>query len=257
MVSKKLITAIDLGGTNTRLAIFNNEAKILDHEVFDTPKEPEVLVEKIYSELKYNTEISAITVAAPGFWDKDCILQQSINLKPYIGYPIWSQLAEKLKLPIYLKTDVELACLGEAIYGRNNQYSNLLYLNLGTGFSGAMYKDSKLFSTDYSPTIRLDFLIQPTQAKCEGKFVSNLEFAPSDLLSSTIINLALILSPQIIVLGGGKVEAKWKELIKPAIENSLIYLQEVMVYPIKIEKSKLEFPALYGAYNIVQTDYIE
>lgn len=257
MVTKKLVAAIDLGGTNTRIAIFNHEAKILDQEVFNTPKEPEILVEKIYSELKDNTEISAISVAAPGFWDKDCILQQSINLKSYIGYPIWSKLAEKLKLPIYLKTDVELACLGEAIYGHNNQYSNLLYLNIGTGFSGALYKDDKLFSTNYSPTIRLDFLIQPTQAKYQGNLVSNLEFVPSDLLSSTIINLALILSPQIIILGGGKVEAQWNELLEPAIKNSLAYLKKVLVYPIKIEKSRLEFPALYGGYNIVQKDYIE
>jgi predicted NBD/HSP70 family sugar kinase len=255
LVAKKLITAIDLGGTNTRIAIFNQQARILDQEIFDTPKDPEILVEKIYEELKSHSDISAIGVAAAGFWDKNCILQQSINLKAYIGYPIWSILAERLKLPIYLKTDVELACIGEAIYGQDNQYTNLLYLNIGTGFSGALYKDCKLFSTDYSPTLRLDFMIQPTKTQYQDKIITNIEFTSIDILSTTIVNLALILSPQIIIIGGGKAEAKWDELVEPAISNSINYLNEVLVYKIKMEKSKLQFPALYGAYKIVQKDY--
>jgi predicted NBD/HSP70 family sugar kinase len=72
------------------------------------------------------------------------------------------------------------------------------------------------------------------------------------ILSSTITNLACILAPQIICFGGGKIEKNWDEIIAPAINNAQAYLSKVLTYPIKIEKAKLEYPTLYGAYQLAQ-----
>lgn len=249
---KSRIAAIDLGGTNTRLAIFDSLAEIQSLETFNTPQKPQELIEELYKRIARDPAISSISVGAAGFWDKDCVLRQSINLPQYIGFPIWEDLSKKLQLPVYLKSDVELAALGEAVYGQANLVSNLLYINLGTGFAAGLYKDGQIFSTKYSPTLRLDFLIHPTQAIHEGKLLRDIEFQASDLLSTTVVNLALILSPQKIVIGGGKVKDKWDSLIKPSMDNSLNYLKQVLVYDISIEKAKLDLPTLYGAYEIAR-----
>ena len=249
---KDRIAAIDLGGTNTRIAIFDSLAEVHSLEIFNTPEKPQDLLNLLYEKVSKDPSINAISVGAAGFWDDQCILRQSINLPEYIGFPIWEDLSNKLQMPVYLKSDVELAALGETVYGQGNLVSNLLYINLGTGFAAGLCKDGQIFSTKYSPTLRLDFLIHPTQALHNGKLLQDIEFQASDLLSSTVANLALILSPQKIVIGGGKVKDKWESLIKPAMDNSLNYLKQVLVYDISIEKAKLELPTLYGAYEIAR-----
>lgn len=256
MSIKNRIAAIDLGGTSTRIAIFDNLAEIHSIQIINTPENPKDLEDELFEKIHTDPSIEKVSIGAAGFWDNKCILRQSINLPDYIGYPIWSNLSKRLEMPIYLKSDVELAALGEAIYGQANLYNNLLYINIGTGFSAALYKDGKIFSTDYSPTLRLDFLIQPTQVIHNGKLVQDIEFQASDLLSSTVVNLALILSPQKILIGGGKTKEKWDELIKPALDNSLKYLKQVLVYDISIEKAKLDLPTLYGAFELARNSAI-
>lgn len=240
-----MILAIDLGGTYCRMAVFNN-GNIVNQKKIESPASPQELVELVVNFSKENYPIERIGVGAPGFWDNDCVLRQSINLPNYIGYPIWSEISSRLKIPCYLKTDVELAAMGEAIFGQNNQYQNLLYINIGTGLGAALYKDGQIFSTEYSPTLRLEFMVYP--------LIENQEYDEKlksiAILSSTITNLACILAPQIICFGGGKIEKNWDEIIAPAINNSLDYLSKVLTYPIKIEKAKLEYPTLYGAYQL-------
>jgi predicted NBD/HSP70 family sugar kinase len=240
-----MILAIDLGGTYCRFAIFNN-GNIVKQKKIESPSSPQELVELVINYAKENYPISQIGVGAPGFWDNECVLRQSINLQNYIGYPIWSEVSNRLKIPCFLKTDVELAAMGEAIYGQNNEYQNLLYINIGTGLGAALYKDGEIFSTNYSPTLRLEFMVYPL-IENQGQDEKLKSIA---ILSSTITNLACILAPQKICFGGGKIEKNWDEIIAPAIQNAQEYLSKVLTYPIKIEKGKLEYPTLYGAYEL-------
>jgi predicted NBD/HSP70 family sugar kinase len=240
-----MILAIDLGGTYCRMAVFDNE-KILTQKKVESPESPQELVELIINYAKENYPITKIGVGAPGFWDNECILRQSLNLPKYIGYPIWSEVSSRLKIPCYLKTDVELAAMGETVYGQHNQYKNLLYINIGTGLGAALYKDGQIFSTDYSPTLRLEFMVYPLiESQAHDEKLKSIA-----ILSSTITNLACILAPEIICFGGGKIEKNWDEIIAPSIKNAEEYLSKVLTYPIKIEKGKLEYPTLYGAYEL-------
>jgi predicted NBD/HSP70 family sugar kinase len=227
------------------MAVFNN-GNIVNQTKIESPARPQELVELIVNFSKKNYPIERIGVGAPGFWDNDCVLRQSINLPNYIGYPIWSEISSRLKIPCYLKTDVELAAMGEAIFGQNNQYQNLLYINIGTGLGAALYKDGQIFSTEYSPTLRLEFMVYPLIENQEH----DEKLKSIAILSSTITNLACILAPQIICFGGGKIEKNWDEIIAPAINNAQDYLSKVLTYPIKIERAKLEYPTLYGAYQL-------
>ena len=154
MVNRRALT-IDLGGTNTRLGLFQNSnlEKLI---VYDTPKTPEQFIERLETELA-NENISSIAVGAAGYWDKNQILKQSINLPLYVNYPLWVKISELIAKPVLLRTDVELAAMGEAIYGLKNQFTNVLYINIGTGFSAGLYKDGEIFSTEYSPALRLSF----------------------------------------------------------------------------------------------------
>ena len=262
MNSEKLESvAIDFGATNTRIAQFK-EDRITKLIEFATPDNPKDFVAEFSQKIQAInlSSVLAIGVGACGYWDETCILRQSLNLENYVNYPLWTEISEIVKLPTLLKSDVELAALGEAVYGQEKNFESLLYINMGTGFSGALYKDGDIFTTSYSPTLRLDYLVQPESFSSANTSENDLELDPEDkkekcitLLSSTLINLSFILSPQIISIGGGKVtDDRWINIIKPAIDKAMEYLQENLTYDIQIKKSQVKYPSIYGAHELVK-----
>ncbi len=266
-MSKEIIVAVDLGGTKTAIACFA-DSQMLGTSSFSTPqlaKDFEILLESelrvLLTRLELNLEdIVSIGVGAAGYWDSSCILKQSINLPKYVGQPIWTNISATLDKPVFLKTDVELAALGEAIYGQENHYSSVLYLNLGTGIGAALFKDGEIYSTDYSPALRLEYMVQPdfsaTALSSRANNDTNKRQETIAALSTTLVNLACILVPQLIVLGGGKTKTEnWDLVVRPAIDKASEYLEQHMVYPIKISKAKLENPTLYGGYLLALNSY--
>lgn len=233
------LLAIDLGGTKIEIAVLNENSKILYSKYLATPDCPKAffdLLEPYAVDLKNNYKLERAVAAVPGIWDSEKVLKQSINLPKYINYPVWNKLERNLGLDITLAYDIELAALGEAVYGAGKGFNSMLYLNLGTGFSGALYKDGALFKTNYSPTLRLDFLQY-----------SNSKLSLWDKLALNLVNLSLILSPEIIVLGGGKAINNWEEYVLPAINKAQGYLKDKLCYKLEIKKKLLDNPALFGA----------
>jgi predicted NBD/HSP70 family sugar kinase len=254
--------AIDLGGTSCDIAHFAND-RIDKIQNFPTPENPADYLMILESKLQGLNlgDIAAIGVGAPGFWDDNCVLKQSLNLPQYVGFPIWSRLSSALNIPVLLKADVELAVMGEAVYGLHDQFESVLYINMGTGFGAGLYKNSEVFTTSYSPVLRLDFMVHPEFISSgnfpnreKSKQEKNLESIAA--LSSTLINLACIVSPQVISIGGGKThEANWQSVIQPAVDKALRYLDQVLTYKIQIFKSRLENPVLYGAHELVKRSF--
>ncbi len=262
-MSNQLILAVDLGGTKTAVGCFR-DAELIGTSSFTTPKLPkdfEILLESeirvLLTRLDLNLEdIAAIGVGAAGYWDANCLLQQSINLPKYVREPIWTNISAALDKPVYLKSDVDLAVLGEAVCGQENKYKSVLYINLGTGIGAGLFKDGEIYSTDYSPALRLEYMVQAdfsasTLSSRADQSNSQEQKRKENIaaLSTTLVNLACIMVPQLIVLGGGKTKGEnWDLVVRPAIDKALEYLEAYMVYPIKITKTKLENPTLYGAY---------
>jgi len=252
VIKKQYVLAIDLGGTFLRLAWFNN-GLLEDQEIFEAPKSATDFVKLIMA--KHRNPI-AIGAAVPGFWDEQKILRQSINLPQLVGQPVWGVLEKQLNIPVFIRSDVELAAWGQAVHGYQNKYSNLLFINLGTGLGAGLFKDGKPLTTKYSPTLRLDYIIHPQRAMPIGRkeFVE-VEYDSIDLFTTTLINLSFILSPQIIVFGGGKTASHWNTLIEPALNNAKPYLEQNLSYKIEFAKANLEYPGLYGAYELVLNCY--
>ncbi len=263
-MNKTSFLAIDLGGTKTAIAIFK-DGLLLGSSQFHTPlssrdfeliaqSEIHLLLTRLDLDL---SNLVAIGVAAAGYWEyqgqpSHYLLKQSIHLSKYIDEDLWGRLSASLSIPVYLASDVELAALGEALYGHN--YDPLLYINLGTGFSAGLFREAQIFTNSYSPNLRLEYLLdsqlQPNLLSSRSSTqASRQELTKS--LASILINLACILSPKAIVLGGGKTQGEnWDLMIKPAIDKALDYLDEHLSYSIKIMRSKLENPSLYGAYQL-------
>lgn len=256
------IIAIDLGGTKTDIAIFSagagadiSSARALKSKRIETAKNSKEAEEKILLTIRElikdssssPDEFLGIGVAAAGYWDKNYLLKQSFHLPEYIDYPIWDNISKALALPLSLATDVEAAAMGEAVYGLANKFDSVLYINLGTGLGAGLYKDGKIFSTSYSPTLRLEMMVEPEFEAAPKKVQAKAQ------LATTLINLACLLSPQVIAIGGGKAnQENWGKLIQPAIDKAMDYLDDNLCYKIQIQRTKLENPSLNGAYELAK-----
>lgn len=232
---------IDLGGTSTRLALSSDLDKL---SIIETSTKPRELIEAIKT-IVQGWDFKEIKVAAAGQWNQDQILVQSHNLANYIGYPIWQELSKELNSRFELHDDMFYSAIGEAVIGQKNQYQNLLYLNLGTGIGASFYDGSQVMSRNYSPCLRLDLKPHP-----KGIFYSKSITADNRssiaALQDDLIYLALIISPEIICIGGGKAKQHWTSIVEPAIKASIEYLNQNLCYKIKIEQAKLEYPAMQG-----------
>jgi predicted NBD/HSP70 family sugar kinase len=275
---------IDIGGTKTNICLAKEDShkniELVSSEIISTTSNPEHIIQKILSICQNSKiKIENASLSLPGKWSKEGVLEESINLKEWIGYPFIESLKQELGIEnIIWESDVICGGLGE--YNeiakiREEKDFSLLYLNLGTGFGASFIKNGKPFKSNKGLTLRMhkmvlpygdeiyssvDFLsgnsiTQDTPYKStEELFVDykNGNIEAIDLISKAqtqlaawLINLNYLLSPDLIVLNGG-LTYDFEVICEEAIDLA----NEDLENQIKIIPSQLkEMATIYGAFT--------
>lgn len=146
----KKVLAFDCGGTNTRLALVNENYEF--EKVLVTPTiidDEKAWVKNIVSMVeKFPLEnVVAISLGVPGVCDREngIILEMS-NIHIF-NIKIRQILKEKFNLPVFIRNDAEVACLGEAHLGAGKDFSRVFFITISTGLGGALCVDG--FNQDY------------------------------------------------------------------------------------------------------------
>ena len=145
----KYAVAIDIGGTNTRVALVNEKLEITDRQQFSTNLEnPEETLGKIAEVIKgYDHAIVGVGMSCPGPLD---LVNGRIITPPNLRGD-WHHLAvaEKLKnmidIPVYLNNDGNLAALAESVAGEGKDYRFVQFLTISTGIGSGFVIDKKIF----------------------------------------------------------------------------------------------------------------
>ena len=121
----KYAVAIDIGGTNTRVALIDEELNIVSREQFSTDnKEPEITLNKISDIVKaFDKDITGIGMSCPGPLDLingKVLTPPNLNGK-WHNLEISKVLSEKTGKPVYLDNDANLAGLAEAVVGEGKR----------------------------------------------------------------------------------------------------------------------------------------
>ena len=148
----KTYVAVDLGGTNIRAAIVDEEGKILEIKKDKTEaslgKEHVMAkMEELIASLGGLNEVLGIGLGIPG--PTDTISGKIIlsnNLPDLIGYPIADRIRKRFNKPTFMANDVKVAGIAEALLGEGRGSNNLYYLTISTGVAGAMILDGKVLS---------------------------------------------------------------------------------------------------------------
>ena len=153
-MSKEIVLACDLGGTNIRIAAVNAEGEILYRLKAETPKteQSEEIIKAITEAAEScrrqagdSGRIKAFAAAVPATINVEKgVILKAPNVPALDDFPFAETVSGKLNLPVILENDANAAALGEQSFGAAHGFQNAIAVTLGTGVGGGIIIDGRV-----------------------------------------------------------------------------------------------------------------
>ena len=168
----KYAVAIDVGGTNTRVALVNERLEITDRQQFSTnPENPGETLSKISEVIRdYGEKIVGVGMSCPGPLD---LIHGQILTPPNL-HGDWQHLfvARELStltgLPVYLNNDGNLAALAEAVAGEGKDYRYVQFLTVSTGIGSGFVIDRQIYQGAHGWANEVENTVMWEGGSCHG-----------------------------------------------------------------------------------------
>jgi len=271
MAENKVI-AIDLGGTNLRIALVKGK-KIYNYTKVSTPKNKKDLLNILIKLIsKFNDKnVKGIGIASPGPL-KDGVILNTPNL-PIKNFNLKKFLEKKFNKKVFIENDANCVALSESRYGCKKK--NFFILTLGTGIGGGIIINGKIFNGNgnagelghiildrdksfedlwkehrlkskkqFGKTLHVHELLNMKDKKAKNIIEETTKY-----LGQGIASLISVFDPEIVILMGGIRECGDKLLnkIKKQVYNHTIITEKTPV-----QWSKLAHPGILGASLLVK-----
>lgn len=148
----KTYIGVDLGGTNVRAAIVDEDGKVLIQKKSPSyaqegkEKVMDTIINLIKSLPDYES-CSGIGVGVPGPCDeKTGSMVLATNLPGFEGYSIANKLEETFNMPSFIDNDANVAALAEALVGAGKGKKVVYYVTLSTGIGGGLVINGECIS---------------------------------------------------------------------------------------------------------------
>ena len=135
------VLAFDIGGTNMRLALVNENFEIEKCVIKPTPvNDKEAFLKQalsIVDEFPLDNVI-AMGAGVPGVVDPKT---GKIIILPNVGISdieFGKIIKEKYNLDSYLRNDAQMACIAEAALGRGKEFERVFFVTISTGLGGSL-----------------------------------------------------------------------------------------------------------------------
>ncbi len=152
---KKIALALDLGGTNIRLAAIGEDGTVYSRSRSATPKQStsgEIvdIIVSLADQCRHNVPVDstvfAIAAAVPATIDMAAgVLTKLPNLRALEGVCLRDVLSERLGLPAILENDANAAAYGENWLGASRGVDDSICITLGTGVGGGLILNGRPF----------------------------------------------------------------------------------------------------------------
>lgn len=177
---KAIAIGFDLGGTNLRVGIVDQEGSIIKSIKGPTMAKEgkdkvinrivDLLREAIEISNELSLDVKGICIGAPGFLD---IRRGIIRLSPNL--PGWKDVALKEEIekgadfpPILLQNDANGFTYGEWWRGAGRGYSSIVGITLGTGVGGGLILDKKIWLGEEGAAGEIGHMVvEPSGLKCQ------------------------------------------------------------------------------------------
>lgn len=145
----KYSVAIDIGGTNTRVALADEELNIIERKQFATDSEnPDVTLGKISEVIKsFDCDIVGAGMSCPGPLD---LINGKILTPPNLkgqwhNLKVAEELSKLINKPVYLENDANLAGLAEAVVGEGKDYNYVQFFTVSTGLGAGFVINKEIY----------------------------------------------------------------------------------------------------------------
>lgn len=145
----KYSVAIDIGGTNTRVALADEELNIIERKQFATDSEnPDVTLGKIAEVIKsFDCDIVGAGMSCPGPLD---LINGKILTPPNLkgqwhNLKVAEELSKLINKPVYLENDANLAGLAEAVVGEGKDYNYVQFFTVSTGLGAGFVINREIY----------------------------------------------------------------------------------------------------------------
>ena len=236
------IGALEAGGTKMVMGVFDEEGHLLNSTKIPTRAPADTMPEIIAYFQEQNIEKLGVGTFGPVDLNKLSPTYGYITSTPKLdwkNYPMLPELAEVLKVPCAIDTDVNAAALAECRLGAARGCGNAVYVTVGTGVGAGICVDGKPVHGLMHPEVGhmllrpnpLDPLPRgvcpyhegcleglaagPSLAKRAGTEAKNLPdddpifTLETDYLAQMCVNLIMVVSPEKIIIGGGVLEREY------------------------------------------------
>lgn len=256
--------ALEAGGTKMVCAVGDENGSIFEQVTIPT-KTPEETIPQIIEYFK-KAQIEALGIASFGPLDlnKGSSTYGSITNTPKPGwenYNILGAFKEAFSCPVGFDTDVNGSVLGEVTFGQAKGKSCVIYVTIGTGIGAGIFVEGRLLHGMLHPEAGHVLIrrrrTDTYQGKCQyhAGCLEGLASGPAieerwgkpavelkeqkevwDLeayyIAQALSNYILILSPQMIILGGGVLH---QEQLFPMIRSYVMEMLNGYVRTVELE----------------------
>lgn len=286
--------AIEAGGTKFVCAVVDEELSIIDTVTIST-EEPEVTMKSAVEFFEGYDGIKSIGIGAFGpieinpDSDRYGEILNTPKLK-WRNFNIYKSLKEAFDIPIKIDTDVNAAALGEYMEGYGKGKRSALYITVGTGVGAGFVIEGKTLYGLTHPEMG-HVLIRPMKGDdfegfcpSHGNCLEGMVAGPAvekrtgkkghelseddkvwdyvaDYLGQACMSFNLVLSPEVILIGGGvaqqahlfpKIRAAFKKHMNGYMDHEVLNgdLDDYILYPKNGQKAGL-IGAIYLAKQAI------
>ncbi len=152
-MSVRYSIGVDLGGTNLRAAVIQEDGKLIEKLSSSTPigASPEPAIEDMVGSIRTLQtrhgidNLAGVGVGVPGFIRmKEGVIAGWNNRPAFNGYPVRDEIEKRLGKKVVLENDANAAALGEKWMGAGREVDDLVLLALGTGVGGGIIMGGKV-----------------------------------------------------------------------------------------------------------------
>ncbi len=147
------VIGLDIGGTNTRAALIDEELRIEKTVIRptvsgDLPSFLESIASAVADLSPEQEGVCSLAGGVPGRVRQDGYVYALPNVH-ISSIPLSSFLSERFHLPVSIINDAEVAALAEANVGPFSKAKSLFFVTVSTGLGGALTVDGKIRSSSY------------------------------------------------------------------------------------------------------------
>ena len=152
----KYAIGIDLGGTFIKFGLVRSDGQLMYENILPTEadKTASVVIANLITAVRKTQEYAqeqgvvpfGIGIGTPGIIDRTYrIVLEASNIAGWKNLKLADSIEQVCGLPVWINNDASMMGLGEQAFGAARNYSDVIFLSVGTGIGGAVIIDNKLF----------------------------------------------------------------------------------------------------------------